>query len=91
MQGISLMRLSLATNAFIADNERVYRWRETRLVIGKYTISDVYKRVYRWRRTRLSLETNTVKTRVRYTLHLIGTVPSVQAHLKMHVGIIGGM
>ena len=45
MQGISLMRLSLATNAFIADNERVYRWRETRLVIEKYTISDVYKRV----------------------------------------------
>ena len=45
MQGISLMRLSLATNAFIADNERVYRWRETRLVIEKYTISDVYERV----------------------------------------------
>ena len=47
MQGIhvSLMRLSLAMNAFIAENECVYCWRETHLVIEKYTISDVYKRV----------------------------------------------
>ena len=45
MQGISLMRLSLATNVFIADNERIYRWRETCLVIEKYTISDVYERI----------------------------------------------
>ena len=45
MQGISLMRLSLATNAFIADNECIYRWRETHLVIEKYAISDVYERI----------------------------------------------
>ena len=45
MQGISLMCLSLVTNAFIADNERIYRWREMHLVIEKYTISDVYERV----------------------------------------------
>ena len=45
MQGISLIHLSLVTNAFIADNERVYRWKETSLVIEKYTISDVYERV----------------------------------------------
>ena len=45
MQGISLMRLSLVPNAIIAVNEHVYRWRETRLVIQKYTISDVYERV----------------------------------------------
>ena len=45
MQGISLMRLSLATNAFVADNERVYCWREMRLVIEKYTISEIYERV----------------------------------------------
>ena len=45
MQGISLMCLSLATNAFIADNECVYRWREMCLVIKKYTISDVYELV----------------------------------------------
>ena len=45
MQGISLMSLSLAINAFIADNERNYRWRETRLVIEKYTIIDVYEPV----------------------------------------------
>ena len=53
MQGISLMRSLLATNVFIADNKHVYRWREMRLVIEQYTISDVYKRVYRWRRTQL--------------------------------------
>ena len=45
MQGISVMHLSLATNAFLADNERINRWRETRLVMEKYAISDVYKRV----------------------------------------------
>ena len=45
MQGISLTHLSLATNAFIAVNERVYRWRQMRLVIEKYTFSDVYERV----------------------------------------------
>ena len=49
MQGIhvhvSLMRLSLAMNAFIAENECVYRWSETHLVIEKYTVSDVYERV----------------------------------------------
>ena len=45
MQGISLMRLSLTTNAFIADNERIYRYRETSLVIEKYIISDVYEHV----------------------------------------------
>ena len=45
MQRISLMCLSLATNAFIAGNESIYRWREVRLVIEKYTISDVYERV----------------------------------------------
>ena len=45
MQGISLTHSSLATNAFIADNECVDRWRQTRLVIEKYTISDVYERV----------------------------------------------
>ena len=39
MQGISLMHLLLAMNVFIADNERVYRWREARLVIEKYTIT----------------------------------------------------
>ena len=42
------MCLVLETNAFyafIADNERVYRWREMRLVIENYTISDVYERV----------------------------------------------
>ena len=43
MQGISLMHLSLVTNAFNADNERVYCWRETRLVTEKYIISDVYE------------------------------------------------
>ena len=40
MQGISLVRLPLATKAFIADNEHIYRWKETCLVIEKYTISD---------------------------------------------------
>ena len=47
MQGIhvSLMHLSLAMNAFIAENKCVYRWRETHLVIEKYTISDVYEHV----------------------------------------------
>ena len=45
MQGISLMRLLLAMNAFIADNEHVYCWRETCLVIEKYTVSDVYERI----------------------------------------------
>ena len=45
MQGTSLMHLLLVTNVFIADNERIYRWRETHLVIEKYTISDVYKRI----------------------------------------------
>ena len=45
MQGISLTCLSLAMNAFIADNERVYRWRQTYLGIEKYTFSDVYERV----------------------------------------------
>ena len=45
MQGISLMRLLLATNAFITDNERIYFWRQTRLVIEKYTFSYVYEQV----------------------------------------------
>ena len=45
MQGISLTHLSLATNVFIAANERVYCWSQTRLVIEKYTFSDVYERI----------------------------------------------
>ena len=45
MQGISLMRSLLVMNAFIASNERIYRWRETHLVIEKNTFSDVYERV----------------------------------------------
>ena len=45
IQGISLTRLSPAMNAFIADNECVYRWRLTHLVIEKYTFSDVYAHV----------------------------------------------
>ena len=43
MQGISLTHLSLVTNAFIADNQRVYHWRKTCLVMEKYTFSDVYE------------------------------------------------
>ena len=42
MQGLNL---SLATNTFNANDERVYRWRQTRLVMGKNTFSDLYERV----------------------------------------------
>ena len=45
MQSISLMHLLLAMKVFIADNEHFYHWRETRLIIEKYTISDVYEPV----------------------------------------------
>ena len=40
MQGISLARLSLATNAFIAGNERVYRWQRMHLSLKANAFSN---------------------------------------------------
>ena len=42
MQGINLTRLLLATNVFNAKYGRVYRWRQTRLVLEMNTFSAVY-------------------------------------------------
>ena len=42
---VSLTCLLLATNAFNANDKCFYRRRQIRLVIEKYTFSDVYERV----------------------------------------------
>ena len=45
MKGKSLTHLSLATNAFIANDIHVYCWSQTHLVMEKNTYSAVYERV----------------------------------------------